>query len=167
MTLRNLSDVLVVLLRDLFSAEVQISCALVAMEKEASNAQLRLILKRHERETEEHLRRLEQIGAKIATDLSGNNCRAMEGLIADCKSILFSSKDRDVIDAGIIASLQQIEHYEIGSYGTARAFARLTGQNEIAELLTKTLNEEKATDQMLCKVAVMTINRQYLKSAVS
>lgn len=167
MTLRNLSDVLVVLLRDLFSSELQITEAVVAMEKDASSPQLKKVLRLHRNETQEHIDRLKKIGTALGVELAGSNCGAMEGLIDDCKALLFSTRDSDIIDAGIIASLQKMEHYEIGSYGTTRAFARLIGANDIAELLTKTLNEEKATDQLLCKVAVMTINRQYLRLAVS
>ena len=167
MTLRNLSDVLVVLLRDLFSAELQITDAVVAMEKDASSPQLKKVLRLHRSETEEHIRRLKKIGSSLGVELSGSNCRAMEGLIDDCRALLFSTRDSDIIDAGIITALQKMEHYEIGAYGTTRAFARLLGANDVAELLTKTLNEEKATDQLLCKVAVMSINRQYLRLAVS
>ena len=167
MTLRNLSDVLVVLLRDLFSAELQITDAVVAMEKDASSPQLKKVLRLHRSETEEHIRRLKKIGSSLGVELSGSNCRAMEGLIDDCRALLFSTRDSDIIDAGIITALQKMEHYEIGAYGTTRAFARLLGANDVAELLTKTLNEEKATDQLLCKVAVMSINRQYLRLAGS
>jgi ferritin-like metal-binding protein YciE len=149
-------------LKDLYSAENQIIRALPKMAKKATNEQLRVAFERHLEETRNHVTRLEQIAAEMDFSLRGKKCKGMEGLIEEGKDVIDEFED-DVLDAGMIAAAQKVEHYEIASYGTARAHANMLGLTKVARLLQQTLDEEAATDKKLTQLAESVVNIEALQ----
>jgi ferritin-like metal-binding protein YciE len=98
----------------------------------------------------------QQLGEKS----QGETCEAMKGLIAEGQHFVKAQGDKDVVDAGLIGAAQRVEHYEIAGYGTARTLARQVGENQIAQILEQTLDEEKETDQKLTQIAESRVNPQ-------
>jgi len=140
-------------LKDLYDAENQITKALPKMMKEASSDELRSALEEHLEVTKEQARRIEQIFENMGERLKAEKCKGMQGVIAEGSELLKEADDDDVRDAGIIASAQKVEHYEIASYGTVRTYAQLLGEDEAVQLLQQTLDEEKEADQKLNSLA--------------
>jgi ferritin-like metal-binding protein YciE len=140
-------------LKDLYDAENQITKALPKMMKEASSDELRSALEEHLEITKEQARRIEQIFENMGERLKAEKCKGMQGVIAEGSELLKEADDDDVRDAGIIASAQKVEHYEIASYGTVRTYAQLLGEEEAVQLLQQTLDEEKEADQKLNALA--------------
>jgi ferritin-like metal-binding protein YciE len=154
MKLESLQELFVHELQDLYSAENQIIKALPKMVDKASSPELKSALQSHLQETKGQLRRLDQIFDQIPdVDRDDEKCKGMEGIIKEGSDMLSEDADADVLDAGIIAAAQRVEHYEIASYGTVRTYANLLGKQNWAELLQQTLSEEKAADQKLNALA--------------
>jgi ferritin-like metal-binding protein YciE len=152
--METLKDLLEEELKDLYSAEKQLTKALPTMEKNASSALLKEAFRKHLGETEEQVTRLERIGEMLDIRLAGKKCKAMEGLIEEGKEVAEEKGDPNVLDAAFIAAAQRVEHYEISAYGSARALAEHLGEDEVVTLLQETLDEESATDEaltMLCQ----------------
>ncbi len=158
--LNSMQDLFEHEIKDLYSAESQLTDALPKMAEKAENPQLRQAFETHLKETEQQRKRLEQIGKMCGFDVKGEKCQAMEGLIKEGKHMLEMKGDASVRDAGLIASAQRVEHYEMAGYGTARTYAQQLGLNEAADLLEQTLNEEKRTDQKLNDIAISRVNKQ-------
>ena len=158
MQMQDLEDLFVDQLRDLYNAEKQLTKALPKMAKKASDDQLKQAFTQHLEQTEEHVERLEQILEKLGKRASGKTCKAMQGLIEEGKELMEEDAEPEVLDAGLIAAAQRVEHYEIAGYGTVRAYAKLLGNNDAAKLLQKTLDEEGDTDKKLTQLAESTIN---------
>lgn len=140
-------------LRDLYSAEIQMTKALPKMAKASSNAELRQAFEEHLRQTSEHVSRLEEIFDMLNEKASGKKCLGMDGLIKEGAETLQENYEEAVMDAAIIGAAQRVEHYEIAGYGTAREFAQLLGEDEHVPLLGQTLEEEKQTDRKLTELA--------------
>jgi ferritin-like metal-binding protein YciE len=154
MKLESLRELFVHELQDLYSAENQIIKALPKMADEASSRELKAALEEHLQETKGQLRRLDQIFDQIEdVDRDDETCKGIQGIIKEGEDMLDEDADADVLDAGIIAAAQRVEHYEIAGYGTVRTYANLLGRQEWAELLQETLDEEKAADQKLNALA--------------
>ena len=145
-------------LKDLHSAERQIIEALPRMIKATSNEQLKGALEEHLEVTEEQLGRLDAIFEEMGKKGQGKRCKGMEGLLEEGKELLSEDAEPEVLDAGIIAAAQKVEHYEISGYGTACAYARLLGEGEAERLLSTSLEEEKEADEKLTELAVSEIN---------
>lgn len=160
MKMKTLGDLLIHELKDLYSAEKQLTKALPKMIKAASNADLKQALESHLEETEGQVERLDRIFGQLDASNRGTKCKAMEGLLEEGKSVLEEDMDEDVRDAAIIAAAQRVEHYEIAGYGCARTFAQQLGHAEIAELLQATLDEEKAADEKLTEIALQGVNAE-------
>ncbi|HVK15382.1 MAG TPA: ferritin-like domain-containing protein [Fimbriiglobus sp.] len=158
MAAKNLKDMFVDLLQDAYSAETQLTKALPKMARAADNAQLKAGFEQHLRETEQQVRRLEQVARACDCELDGNTCEAMEGLIEEGEEIIAMSAEPDARDAGLIASAQKVEHYEIATYGTLCAWADQLGMTDAKNILGQTLNEEKATDEKLTRLAESMVN---------
>ncbi len=165
MKLQTLQDLFVHELKDLYSAENQLIKALPKMAKAATNDELRAGFESHLEETKNHVNRLEQIATAVDCKLSGHRCKAMEGLIEEGSELISEDAEDTVRDAGLIGAAQRVEHYEIAGYGTARALAECLGYDEAVELLTQTLEEEKATDEKLTTLAESTINAEAMAAA--
>jgi ferritin-like metal-binding protein YciE len=140
-------------LRSLLSSEEQITEALPKMAEAATDSQLKQALQSHLQETEQHVDRLEQILGQIEGETSDKKCAVTAALISAGENIIKSTKDMAVRDAGIIASAQKVEHFEMASYGTARSWAETLGFNDQAAMLDKTLQEEGHADHLLTTIS--------------
>jgi ferritin-like metal-binding protein YciE len=135
------------------------------MAKATENSELRRAFERHVEETKVQVQRLEAIGETLGVKLTGKKCSGMEGLIEEGKEIMEEDLEGSALDAGLIGAAQKVEHYEIASYGTARAHAQLLGLSKVAKLLQKTLDEEGATDKKLTALAERIINVEAVHAA--
>lgn len=158
MKFKSLEDLLHQELKDLYSAETQLLKALPQMARAAYHESLRTGFEQHLNQTKDHIERLQQAASTLGIKLSGHKCKAMHGLIEESEDFLHEQASPAVRDAGLIASAQRIEHYEIAGYGTARSLAELLGHDEVVRLLEDTLEEEKETDTMLTEIAESGIN---------
>lgn len=145
-------------LKDLYNAEKQLVKALPKMAKNATNRQLRDALTSHLKETQTHVRRLEQALGLLDEKVKGKLCDGMQGIIKEGNKMIEEVEDGPVLDACIIAAAQRSEHYEIGAYGTCVAWAKQMGHREVARLLEQTLAEEKSADKKLSALAEAGIN---------
>ncbi len=139
-------------LKDLYSAENQLLKALPKMAEAAHSTELKAGFEKHFEQTKQHVNRLEKIGEMCDMALSGHKCKAMEGLIEEGADMIDEDAEESVHDAGLIGAAQRVEHYEIAGYGTARALASRIGKEEVADILTETLEEEKETDLKLTEL---------------
>jgi ferritin-like metal-binding protein YciE len=158
MKLDSLETLWVEELRDIYNAENQLLKALPKMAKKASAPELKQAFKEHLDQTREHVERLEEIFEKLDKKPTGKTCKAMKGLIEEGSEILEEDGEEPVLDAGIIAAAQKVEHYEIASYGTVRAWANMLGEEDAAEILQQTLDEEGETDKRLTELAEEIVN---------
>jgi ferritin-like metal-binding protein YciE len=147
-------------LRDLYSAEKQLTVALPKMAEGASSSNLRKAFEQHLRQTEQHVNRLEQIFQEINVKPGRKKCKGMEGLIKEGEEILKENGESAVVDAGLIAAAQRVEHYEIAGYGTVRTYAEQLGHNKAASILQKTLEEESSANEKLTQLAEGGINQR-------
>jgi ferritin-like metal-binding protein YciE len=146
-------------LKDVYNAEKQLVSALPRMAKGATAPQLRDAITSHLRETEGHVKRLEQIFKSLDLPVRGKKCKGMEGLVEEGKEILEEDGEGEVIDAALISAAQRVEHYEIAAYGCLITYAETLGHTDAAELLKETLSEEEATDEKLTQLAEGGINQ--------
>jgi ferritin-like metal-binding protein YciE len=141
-------------LRDLYSAENQLTKALPKMAKAATSDDLREGFEEHLEQTRGHVKRLEEIFQELQEKPTGKTCKGMQGLIEEGKEIIEEGEfEGEVLDAGLISAAQRVEHYEIAGYGCVRTYAELLGDEKAVELLEQTLEEEKETDQKLTQLA--------------
>jgi ferritin-like metal-binding protein YciE len=158
-TIDSMTELLVEQLRDLYDAEKRLTKAIPKMAKAATNEQLRSALRAHLQETEQQITRLEQAFEHLDEKPRGKACAGMKGIIEEGdEHVKEDYEDDDLRDAVIIGAAQRVEHYEIAAYGTAAAHARQLGKREIVNLLEKNLQEEKAADVKLTKLAESVIN---------
>ena len=153
MTKDSLRQLYVDELKDLFSAEKQLTKALPKMAKAASSEELRQGFEEHLEQTKGHVQRLEEIFSQLNAKAGGKKCMGMEGLVKEGAEIMGEDFADEVMDAALISAAQRVEHYEIAAYGTVVAYANLLGETEQAELLQETLQEEKETDQKLTQLS--------------
>ena len=153
MQLNTLKDLFIDQIKDLKDAENQLTKALPKMAKAASSPQLKSAFEQHLEQTQMHLQRVEQILEEVTGNTRGKKCRAMEGLIEEGSELMKEKADPEVMDAGLIAAAQKVEHYEIASYGTARTYAQLLGENRIAQNLQQILDQEGQADKKLTQIA--------------
>lgn len=145
-------------LKDIYWAEKALTKALPKMAKKATTEELRSAIEEHLSVTEGQIARLEQVFEIIGVAPRGKKCEAMAGLVKEAEEIMKEAKTEMARDAGIISAAQKVEHYEIASYGTLCAFAKVLGFDDAAELLEETLNEEKDADTTLTGIAESSIN---------
>ncbi len=157
-TASGLHDLFEDMLKDIYWAEKALTKAIPKMIKNATSEELVEALETHLAETEEQVKRCEQVFEAIGKKAQAKKCDAMEGLIKEAQSIMEETEEGVVRDAGIIAAAQKVEHYEIASYGTLCAFAKTLGEDEALALLEQTLEEEKNADQTLTGVAESAVN---------
>ena len=140
MQLETLHDLYVEEIKDLYSAENQILKALPRMIKVATHPQLKKAFTKHERQTREHVKRLERICKELGEKPTGKKCHGMEGLLEEGKDLIKEKPEKDVLDAGLISAAQHVEHYEMAGYGTCRTWAQLLGYDRQVKLLQMTLD---------------------------
>ncbi|MCY7379194.1 MAG: ferritin-like domain-containing protein [Gemmatimonadaceae bacterium] len=158
MEMETLQDLYVEELKDLWSAETQLLKALPRMAKAATHPQLKRAFMKHEKQTQQHVKRLERICKGLDVSPRGKKCVGMEGLIKEGKELISEKPAKDVLDAGLITAAQHVEHYEMAGYGTCRTWARVLGRPTDAQLLQTTLDEEQQTDLDLTALAEASIN---------
>src|SRR5579862_838874 len=154
----TLAELYVEELKDLYSAEKQILTALPKMIKAATHEELKEAFETHRQQTEGHVQRLEQIFEELGESPRGKKCHGMEGVIEEGAELIQDQPEPAVLDAGLIAAAQHVEHYEMAGYGSVRAWADKLGYDEQAELLQQTLDEEKETDESLTQLAEQIVN---------
>ncbi|HEY4281509.1 MAG TPA: ferritin-like domain-containing protein [Chthoniobacterales bacterium] len=158
MELETLRDLYVHELKDLYSAEQQLVKALPKMKKAARNRSLAAAFNQHLEQTKRQAKRLEDILKRHDESTRGPKCEGMEGLIKEGDKMAGEDAQDDVRDAGLIASAQRVEHYEIAGYGCARTYAQMLGDKQGARMLDTTLREEATTDKKLTQLAKSLIN---------
>ena len=156
--IKTLDDLFVHTLQDIYYAENQITKALPKMISLATNAQLKKGFETHLKETENQIKRLEQVFEMHGHKPKAVNCPAIDGIIKEANEIIGDVDDKEVCDAAMLAAAQAVEHYEITRYGTL--IAKQLGRNDCANMLHKNLEEEKTTDDKLSKLAEANINRK-------
>ncbi len=140
-------------LKDLYSAENQITKALPKLAKAATSSELRTAFENHLKETEAQIERLNKVFEILGASPRGKTCEGMKGVLAEGAEVLEETAEGEVRDAGLISAAQRVEHYEMAGYGAVRAYAEQLGQPEIAGILEQTLEEEKAADKKLTEIA--------------
>lgn len=158
MKLETLRDLMIEEVADIYDAEHQIIEALPKMKKAAHADKLKQSFQEHLDVTRQQVTRLEQVFELLDEKPHRKTCKAMKGLIKEGEEMIEEDADKDVKDAGLIASAQRVEHYEIAAYGTVMAYAKQLGLDQAIKLLSQTLEEEKKTDVNLSKLAESTIN---------
>jgi ferritin-like metal-binding protein YciE len=158
MKINDLHELYIDQLKDLYSAEKQIIQALPKMMKAAQSTDLRQAFEDHLAVTKQQLERLDRVFEKMGATPGRKKCVGMEGVLKEADEFLGQSVSPDVMDAGLIANAQRVEHYEIAAYGTVRTFANMMGDNEAAQMLQQTLNEEGETDKKLTQIAERNAN---------
>jgi ferritin-like metal-binding protein YciE len=164
MHVANLEQLLINELKDIYSAEKQITKALPKMAKAATSPELRAAFESHLKETMGQIERLDQIFETLGKSAKGKVCHGMQGVIEEGSEVLEDTEKGSVRDAALISAAQRVEHYEMAAYGCVREYANLLGQKEIANLLEKTLEEEKAADEKLGTIAKQ-VNSGAMKAA--
>jgi ferritin-like metal-binding protein YciE len=154
----TLNDLLMDGLRDMYHAEQQAEQALPHLARAASNPALGMALEDHLEETRRHVQRLEEAFQLLGAPARGKRCKGMEGLLEEGRELLESGGSEAVLDAGIIAGAQKVEHYEIAAYGCLITWAETLGEDEVAHLLEQNLAEEKAADEHLTHLAKEGVN---------
>jgi ferritin-like metal-binding protein YciE len=155
---KDLNDLFLDTLKDIYFAEKQILKALPKMAKAAQSDKLRAAFEKHRGETEGQVDRLEQVFKIIDAPARGKTCDAIKGILDEGKEIMDEYKGSPALDAGLLAAAQAVEHYEISRYGTLKAWAEKLGLDQAAALLGETLQQEKKTDADLTKIAESAIN---------
>jgi ferritin-like metal-binding protein YciE len=165
-SLTSLNDLLVDELKDLYSAETQLTKALPKMAKAATNPTLKQGFTDHLEQTKGHVERLVRALEILGEKPGGKTCKAMKGLVAEGAEAIEEKAPPAIKDANLIGAAQRVEHYEMAAYGTSRAFADALGQKEIADLLTQTYSEEVDTDKKLTTVSKK-VNKDALSAAAA
>jgi ferritin-like metal-binding protein YciE len=156
--IKSFDDLFLHTLQDIYYAENQITKALPTMIDKATDPQLKQGFQTHLRETEGHIKRLEQVFKMIGATVKGVSCPAIDGIIEEADEVAGEVADKSVLDAALIASAQAVEHYEMTRYGTLVSWAKQMGRQDAANLLQQTLNEEMATDKKLTAMAESKVN---------
>jgi ferritin-like metal-binding protein YciE len=160
--MKKLADLFEHEIKDLYSAEKQLTEALPKMVEAASDKRLKQAFSDHLEETKNQLKRVKEICDELEVNPGSTKCDAMEGLIKEAQHMIKEDADAAVKDAGLIATAQRVEHYEISGYGTAVRFAKELGHDEIAGKLQKTLDEEYNADHKLNDLAEGRLNKKAL-----
>ena len=156
----SLDDLLVHELQDIYHAEGQILKALPKMVKAATHPELKRAFEDHRRQTEGHVRRLEQAFKLLGVPARGKKCEGMAGLLEEGKKMMEEDAEPPVMDAALISAAQKVEHYEIASYGCVCTYAEMLGYDQVHDLLGQNLDEEETTDQNLTSLAESVINQE-------
>src|SRR5215211_7730559 len=156
--IKTLDDLFVHTLQDIYYAENQITQALPKMIQKSTDPQLKKGFETHLAETQNQIKRLEQVFQMHGHSPKGVTCPAIDGIIEEANDVAGDVADKEVLDAALLASAQAVEHYEITRYGTLIAWAKQLGRSDCATILQKTLDEEKATDAKLTSIAESKIN---------
>ena len=162
---KTLEDMFIDMLKDVYYAEKQIVKALPKMAKAARSPELQAAFAAHKTETKGHIERLSEVFELAGKPPRGKTCDAILGILEEGKAVMEDYADSPALDAGLIASAQAVEHYEMARYGTLQAWAMQLGMEDAADILGKTLAEEAETDKALSKLASGSVNEAALAKA--
>jgi ferritin-like metal-binding protein YciE len=165
--IKSFEDLFMHALQDLYYAENQILEALPGMIDKAPSAELRAGFEKHRNETEGHVHRLRQVFELLDADPKGEKCPAIDGILKEGKDLMGEIEGDDVMNVGLIAAAQAVEHYEITRYGALIAWAGELGRTDLIPHFRANLAEEKATDQKLTSLAEKRFNPQAEKKTVA
>jgi ferritin-like metal-binding protein YciE len=160
MAQKTLSDLFHDTLKDVYFAERQIYRGLPKLAKAAQSEELKAAFLKHREETQGQIERLELVFEELGKAPRGKTCEAIKGLLEEGEEIIENYEDAPPLDAGLVASGQAIEHYEISRYGTLKTWAGQLGLNQSVKLLDQTLQEEKKTDELLTQIATSLANQK-------
>jgi ferritin-like metal-binding protein YciE len=163
--MKNLQELFVDQLKDVYNAEKQLIKALPRMAKAATTAALRQAFEDHLAVTKQQVERLDSVFEAVGARPGRKRCAAMEGLVQEGQELIEEAPPPEVLDAGLIAAAQRVEHYEIAAYGTLRSYAKTLGHKDAVKLLERTLKEEEATDKQLSELAEGGVNRDAVAPA--
>lgn len=162
--MKSMDDLFLSFLQDIYHAEKQGLRAIPKMVKAAESQELKDALQQHREQSQHQIERLEQVFEQIGKRARGKTCEAMQGLIEEGAETIEQGEKGPVLDAALIACEQGIEHYEIARYGTMVVWAKLLGHNEAADLLQRSLDEEKEADRLLNELAERSLNQKAAES---
>ncbi len=155
---KDLNELFLDTLKDIYYAEKQILRALPKMARAANSEELQKAFEKHHDETEVHVERLEEVFELVGKPARGKKCEAIDGIIEEGTEVMEEYADTPALDAGLLAAAQAVEHYEISRYGTLKSWAAKLEMKDAVKLLDQTLAEEKKTDELLTKVAEKAVN---------
>ncbi len=158
MKIENLEDLFVHTLQDIYYAENAILKALPKMVEAAESKDLANALDAHLTETKTHVDRLENVFRMLGKNAQGEDCPAIEGILEEAEELMSEIKDADTRDAAMISAAQAVEHYEITRYGTMISWAKLLKNDDVAAVLSETLEEEHAADAKLTEISESKLN---------
>ncbi len=156
---KELNDLFLDTLKDIFHAEKQLLRALPKMARAANSDELRQAFETHKDETQGQVERLEQVFEIVGKRPQAKTCEAMQGILAEGEEVMDDFADSEALDAGLLAAAQAVEHYEITRYGTLKTWANELGLADAVGLLDETLTEEKETDVALTQLAETAVNQ--------
>jgi ferritin-like metal-binding protein YciE len=157
--MKDMNELIEHTLKDTYSAEKQITKALPKMAKAAKNPELKRMFEQHLEQTNEQIKRLDEVAKILGFKPTGVVCKGMEGLIAEGEEAIEEFGGNEVGDTALILAAQKVEHYEIGTYGTMITWAKQMGRQDIVDILKPTINEEEQTDKMLSEAAIGGLNQ--------
>lgn len=152
-------------LRDIYYAERKILKSMPKMARAIQSPEVREAMEKHRVETEGQIERIQQIFEMLGKRAQAKTCPAIDGIIEEAEEILESYGDSPALDAGIVASVQAVEHYEIARYGTLKSWAQALGMKDAQALIEQSLAEETATDKLMSKLATASVNPMAAKAA--
>jgi len=161
---KTIEDLYIQEMKDLYDGEKQILRALPKMAKASTSEKLRAAFEQHLEQTRKQVERLEQIFEKHNQKPTGKKCTGMQGIIEEGSELMGDVDPSPLLDAGLIAAAQRVEHYEMAGYGTVCAFAQQLGDTQALKLLKQTLDEEKATDEKLTQIAESMVNQEAVQT---
>lgn len=164
MSVSSIEELLISELKDIYSAEKQITKALPKLAKAATSPELRAAFESHLEETKGQIERLDQIFESLGKPSRGKLCHGMQGVLEEGAEVLEDTDKGEVRDAALISAAQRVEHYEIAAYGSVREYANLLGKQDVVQLLEATLKEEEAADKKLTAIS-RTVNSEALDVA--
>lgn len=167
MKYETLKDLFLDELRDIYDAEHEIVKALPKMAAAATSPELRNAFAHHLDQTKRHVTRVEQIFEGLGEKPKAKKCDGVRGIIDEGEDLMGQKGDASVLDAGLIAGAQRVEHYEMAVYGSLRNWASRIGNLQAVPLLEETLNEEKEADQTLTQIAEQSVNRQASAASIT
>jgi ferritin-like metal-binding protein YciE len=158
--IKTLDDLFLHTLQDIYYAEQQITKSLPQMIEKATDPQLKQAFKTHLEETKQQVQMVEQVFRMHGSEPKSVTCPAIDGIISEAQDIAGDVDDKDVLDAALLAAAQAVEHYEITRYGTLAAWAKQLGRQDCASVLHQILDQEKATDEKLNRIAESKVNQR-------
>lgn len=162
---KDLRDIFLTGLKDIYWAEQALTKKLPEMEAKASDVRLKTAIKDHCAQTYQHVARLEKVFGLMGEKAEGKKCLAMEGIMKEGDESLADIQEGTVRDSVLVAACQKVEHYEITSYGTLAAYAKTLNEREVQQLLLRTLGEEKKSDCILTSIADTDLNSRALSGS--